>query len=144
MAAVVASRMINCTGLPPGYAYFWMDTRGQGSVWSVGDTPDPVGSTASFPVFMTRGVLDRRDYYYRRLLTDCVRTIDAMVDLPFVDAARIAVCGDSQGGGMSIAAAGLDPRIKAAMPDVPFLSDFPRAVRVAFRELYTEIAQFLA
>jgi len=68
----------------------------------------------------------------------------SMVDLPFVDATRIAVCRDSQGGGMSIAAAGLDPRIKAAMPDVPFLSDFPRAVRMAFREPYTEIAQFLA
>ncbi|SIQ85541.1 cephalosporin-C deacetylase [Rhizobium sp. RU33A] len=127
-----------------GYAYFRMDTRGQGSVWSVGGTPDPVGSTASFPGFMTRGILDRKDYYYRRLLTDCVRAIDGLVDLPFVDATRIAVCGDSQGGGMSIAAAGLDPRIKAAMPDVPFLSDFPRAVRVALREPYTEIAQFLA
>jgi cephalosporin-C deacetylase len=127
-----------------GYAYFRMDTRGQGSAWSVGDTPDPVGSTASFPGFMTRGVLDRNDYYYRRLLTDCVRAIDAMVELPFVDSDRIAVCGDSQGGGMSIAVAGLDPRVKATMPDVPFLCDFPRAVRVAFREPYTEIAQFLA
>jgi cephalosporin-C deacetylase len=127
-----------------GYAYFRMDTRGQGSAWSVGDTADPVGSTAAFPGFMTRGVLNRNDFYYRRLLTDCVRAVDAMIDLPFIDAERIAVCGDSQGGGMSIAAAGLDPRIKAAMPDVPFLCDFPRAVQVAFREPYTEIAQFLA
>ncbi|MGV8953752.1 MAG: acetylxylan esterase, partial [Cypionkella sp.] len=30
-----------------GYAYFRMDTRGQGSGWSVGETADPVGSTAS-------------------------------------------------------------------------------------------------
>ncbi len=127
-----------------GYAYFRMDTRGQGGEWSVGDTADPVGSTAAFPGFMTRGVLDRNDYYYRRLLTDCVRAVDALIDLPFIDAERIAVCGDSQGGGMSIAAAGLDPRIKAVMPDVPFLCDFPRAVQVALREPYTEIVGFLA
>ncbi|WEZ85278.1 acetylxylan esterase (plasmid) [Rhizobium sp. 32-5/1] len=73
---------------------------------------------------MTRGALDQKDYYYRRLLKDCVRAIDAMVELPFIDRTRIAVCRDSQGGGMSIAAAGLDPWIKAAMPDVPFLCDF--------------------
>ncbi|MDR9776984.1 acetylxylan esterase [Rhizobium hidalgonense] len=127
-----------------GYAYFRMDTRGQGGEWSVGDTADPVGSTAAFPGFMTRGVLDRNDYYYRRLLTDCVRAVDALIDLPFIDAERIAVCGDSQGGGMSIAAAGLDPRIKAVMADVPFLCDFPRAVQVALREPYTEIVGFLA
>lgn len=127
-----------------GYAYFRMDTRGQGSVWSVGATEDPVGSTASFPGFMTRGVLDKNDYYYRRLLTDGVRAIDALIDLPFIDADRIAVCGDSQGGGVSIAVAGLDPRVKAVMPDVPFLCDFPRAVQIAQREPYTEIVQFLA
>jgi cephalosporin-C deacetylase len=127
-----------------GYAYFRMDTRGQGGEWSVGDTADPVGSAPAFPGCMTRGILDRNDYYYRRLLTDCVRAIDALIDLPFVDAERIAVCGDSQGGGMSIAAAGLDPRIKAVMPDVPFLCDFPHAVQVALREPYTEIVRFLA
>ncbi|KND18191.1 acetyl xylan esterase [Pannonibacter phragmitetus] len=127
-----------------GYAYFRMDTRGQGGEWSPGSTPDPEGSDASFPGFMTRGVLDRNSYYYRRLLTDCVRAVDALIDLPFIDPGRIAVCGDSQGGGMSIAAAGLDARISAAMPDVPFLCDFPRAVRVALREPYTEIAGYLA
>ncbi|MGI0526860.1 acetylxylan esterase [Rhizobium giardinii] len=127
-----------------GYAYFRMDTRGQGSAWSTGDTADPVGSTASFPGFMTRGILDRNDYYYRRLLTDGVRAIDALTELPYIDTNRIAVCGDSQGGGMAIAIAGLEPRVKAVMPDVPFLCDFPRAVQVAFREPYTEIVQFLA
>lgn len=127
-----------------GYAYFRMDTRGQGSVWSVGTTEDPVGSTASFPGFMTRGVLNRNDYYYRRLITDGVRAIDALTELPFVDVDRIAVCGDSQGGAISIAVAGLDPRVKAAMPDVPFLCEFPRAVQIALREPYTEIVHFLS
>ena len=127
-----------------GFAYFRMDTRGQGSGWSTGATPDPVGSTGQVPGVMTKGILDRNDYYYRRLFTDGVRAIDALADLDFIDPARIAVCGGSQGGGISLAVAGIDSRVKAVMPDVPFLCDFPRAVRVAGRDPYLEIVRFLA
>ncbi|ODT66908.1 MAG: acetylxylan esterase [Pelagibacterium sp. SCN 63-23] len=127
-----------------GFAYFRMDTRGQGSGWSTGATPDPVGSTSQIPGMMTKGVLDRHDYYYRRVFTDAVRAIDALIDQDFVDRERIAVCGGSQGGGISLAVAGIDDRVKAVMPDVPFLCDFPRAVRVAGRDPYLEIVRFLA
>lgn len=126
-----------------GFAYFRMDTRGQGSSGSMGATPDPVGSTSQVPGMMTKGILDRADYYYRRLFTDAVRAIDALAAADFVDAGRIAVCGMSQGGGIALAAAGLDPRVKAVMPDVPFLCDFPRAVRTAARDPYLEIVRFL-
>lgn len=127
-----------------GFAHFRMDTRGQGSGWSTGATPDPVGSTSQLPGVMTKGVLDKNDYYYRRLFTDGVRAIDALAGLPFIDGDRIAVCGGSQGGGMALAVAGIDARVKAVMPDVPFLCDFPRAVRVAGRDPYGEIVRFLA
>jgi cephalosporin-C deacetylase len=127
-----------------GFAYFRMDTRGQGSGWSTGGTPDPVGSTSQVPGVMTKGVLDKNDYYYRRVFTDGVRAIDALIGLDFIDAERIAVCGGSQGGGISLAVAGIDNRIKAVMPDVPFLCDFPRAVRSAGRDPYLEIVRFLA
>ncbi|MBD8066744.1 acetylxylan esterase [Devosia sp. PTR5] len=127
-----------------GFAYFRMDTRGQGSSWSTGATPDPVGSTSQIPGMMTKGVLDRNDYYYRRVFTDGVRAIDALAELDFVDSDRIAVCGGSQGGGISLAVAGIENRVKAVMPDVPFLCDFPRAVRMAARDPYLEIVRFLA
>lgn len=127
-----------------GFAYFRMDTRGQGSSWSTGATPDPVGSTSSIPGVMTKGVLDKDDYYYRRLFTDGVRAIDALIGLDFVDPDRVAVCGGSQGGGISLAVAGIDPRVKSVMPDVPFLCDFPRAVQKAVRDPYGEIVRFLA
>ena len=127
-----------------GYAYFRMDTRGQGSGWSTGATPDPVGSTPSLPGVMTKGILDRADYYYRRLFTDAVRAIDALAGQDFVDPDRIAVCGGSQGGGITLAVAGIDSRIAAAMPDVPFLCDYPRAVQKALRDPYGEIVRFLA
>lgn len=127
-----------------GFAYFRMDTRGQGSGWSTGATADPVGSTGQIPGVMTKGVLNRQDYYYRRLFTDGVRAIDALVGQDFVDADRVAVCGGSQGGGIALAVAGIDERVKAVMPDVPFLCDFPRAVRVAARDPYGEIVRYLA
>ena len=127
-----------------GYAYFRMDTRGQGSGWSVGATADPVGSTASLPGVMTKGILNKADYYYRRVFTDGVRAIDALASQDFVDPARIAVCGGSQGGGIALAVAGIDRRVKAVMPDVPFLCDYPRAVAKAQRDPYGEIVRFLA
>lgn len=93
---------------------------------------------------MTKGILDPKDYYYRRVYTDAVRAIDALIDQDWLDPSRIAVIGGSQGGGITLAVAGLDPRISAAAPDVPFLCDFPRAVRLAARDPYGEISRFLA
>lgn len=127
-----------------GYAYFRMDTRGQGSGWSTGGTADPVGTTPSIPGMMTKGILDKNDYYYRRVFTDAVRAIDMLVAQDFVDAGRIAICGGSQGGGISLAVAGIDSRVKAVMPDVPFLCDYPRALQKAGRDPYLEIVRFLA
>lgn len=127
-----------------GRAVLVMDTRGQGSTWSRGDTPDPAGSTPAHPGYMTRGITDPHDYYYRRVYTDAVRAIDVALSRPETDPGRLAVVGGSQGGGISIAVAGLEPRVRAAMPDVPFLCDFPRAVGLTTRDPYGEIVRYLA
>lgn len=126
-----------------GFAHFVMDTRGQGSGWATGDTPDPVGSAPSFPGFMTRGVEDPYTYYYRRLFTDAVRAVEAARSHPLVDASRTAVTGGSQGGGITLAVAGLVPDLVAVAPDVPFLCDFPRATTVTDRMPYREIGSYL-
>jgi cephalosporin-C deacetylase len=127
-----------------GRALLVMDTRGQGSSWSRGDTPDPVGSFPAHPGFMTRGINDPKDYYYRRVFTDGVRAVDAALGLADTDPAKLAVVGGSQGGGIAIAVAGLHAGVKAAMPDVPFLCDFPRAIGLTTRDPYGEIVRFLA
>ena len=41
-----------------GFAHLQMDTRGQGSGWSLGDTPDEAPSQPQVPGVMTRGILD--------------------------------------------------------------------------------------
>jgi len=128
-----------------GYAHLFMDTRGQGSSWgSGGDTPDPVGSGPSVPGFMTRGILDPAEHYFRRLFTDAVRAVDAVRALDVVDAGRVAVCGGSQGGGITLAVAGLVPDLVGAMPDVPFLCHFRRAVDLADTDPYCEVTRYLS
>ena len=127
-----------------GYANFVMDTRGQGSTWSPGDTPDLYadGGNAHYPGSMTNGILDPKHYYYRRVFTDAVRAIETARTHPSVDATQIAVTGISQGGGITIAAAGLVPDVVAAMPDVSFLCNYRRATELVDTYPYKEIADY--
>jgi cephalosporin-C deacetylase len=92
---------------------------------------------------MTQGILDPMTYYYRRVFSDAVRAVEAVRAHPQVDARRVAVTGGSQGGGISIAAAAFIPDLAAVMPDVPFLSAFPRAITFADRDPYGEIVRYL-
>lgn len=128
-----------------GYAYLFMDTRGQGSAWGTGGgTPDPVGSGPSLPGFMTRGIEHQQSYYYRRLITDAVLAVDAALQFSIVDPNRISVTGGSQGGGLALAVAGLRDDVFAAMPDVPFLCHFERAVGLTDSDPYGEIVRYLS
>ncbi len=129
-----------------GYAHLVMDTRGQGSGWSRGDTPDPepAGSNPHSPGFMTRGILSPHTYYYRRVFTDACRAVEAAQSHDAIDPERIACTGNSQGGGITIAVSGLMPHaVKVAMPDVPFLCHFRRAVTLIDSSPYLEIQKFL-
>jgi cephalosporin-C deacetylase len=128
-----------------GYAHFVMDTRGQGSTWSQGATPDlpDVGNSPSVPGFMTQGVLDPETYYYRRVFADGVRAVEVARAHPAVDASRIVVTGGSQGGGITLAVAGLlGAEVHAAMPNVPFLCNFRRATQIVDTYPYQEIVIF--
>lgn len=128
-----------------GYAYLYMDTRGQGAGWgNGGDTPDPVGSTPATPGFMTRGITDQHDYYYRRVFTDAVRAVDTARSLPEVDPGRVIFAGGSQGGGIALAVAGLVPDLAGALVDVPFLTHFERALEMTDQFPYGEIIKYLS
>jgi cephalosporin-C deacetylase len=126
-----------------GYAHFIMDTRGQGSSWSRGDTPDlePQGSSPQYPGFMTRGILDPKTYYYRRVFSDAARAVEAARAHEVVDGSRVAVTGGSQGGGITLAAAGL-AEVQASMPDVPFLCHYRRATQIVATHPYAELSNF--
>jgi len=127
-----------------GYAHFVMDTRGQGSIWRTGDTPDleTSGGSPQTPGFMTRGILNPETYYYRRVFTDAVRAVEAARSYWRIDPSRVATTGGSQGGGITLAVAGLAPDIVLAMPDVPFLCHYRRAVEIVDSDPYQEIVRF--
>ncbi|ROP64796.1 acetylxylan esterase [Curtobacterium sp. ZW137] len=131
-----------------GYVHVVMDTRGQGSGWGGGETPDPHGSGPHIGGWMTRGIEDPADHYYRRVYTDAVRLVDAVRTLPGVDPARIALTGGSQGGGITIAAAALVEAhvgpVTAVMPDVAFLCDWEHGALVATSDPYQELVRYLA
>ena len=129
-----------------GFVHVIMDTRGQGSGWGGGgSTPDPHGTGAALEGFMTRGVESPETYYYRRVFTDAVRLVDAVRMLEFVDPDRVAVTGGSQGGGITLAVAGLlGDDLVAAMPDVPFLCHFRRSVALTPGRPFTEITRYLS
>jgi len=128
-----------------GYAHLVMDSRGQGFGNLTGDTPDPTedAGSNSVPGMMTRGIRSPETYYYRRLFTDAVRAVETLRTHEAVDAARVAVAGVSQGGGISLAVAALVPDVFAVMTDVPFLSHFERAITITDRDPYREIARYL-
>jgi len=127
-----------------GYAHLMMDTRGQGSSWFIGETPDPDGDGAAAQAgFMTQGILDPATYFYRRVFTDAVRAVETIRTHEAVDAGRVAVAGGSQGGGISLAAAGLVPDLAGVITDVPFLCDFPRSTTLVDTNPYGEIVRYL-
>jgi cephalosporin-C deacetylase len=128
-----------------GYAHLFMDVRGQGSAWRPGDTPDREsdGGNPQHPGFMTRGVLDPATYYYRRVIADAVRAVEAARSHDAVDATQVAFTGGSQGGAITLMVAGLVPDLVAALPDVPFLCDYRRAIDMAANDPYREIERYL-
>jgi cephalosporin-C deacetylase len=127
-----------------GFAHAILDTRGQGSSTRTGDTADPHGSAPSVPGFLTRGILDREEYYYRRLFVDAYRFVDVVRSHSLVDGERITATGRSQGGALTLATAGLRDDIALAVPQVVFLSAFERALQVTDANPYGELTRWLA
>ncbi|MFD7026242.1 acetylxylan esterase [Promicromonospora sukumoe] len=121
-----------------GYAHLVMDTRGQGD----GSTPDgPWGDSTGY---LTRGLADPSGYYYRRVLTDAARAVDAVRLLPGVDPDRVAVLGNSQGAGIALAAGYLADGVAAVLAQAPFLADLPGALALSAQGPYRELADLLA
>ncbi len=122
-----------------GYAVLAVDVRGQG-----GETTDPATySGGHIKGWMTQGIMDPYEYYYRGVYVDCVRALDFIATRPEVDAKHIGILGISQGGALTLAVAALDHRPVVAMPEVPYLCHFKRAVDMAMRMPYLEISDYI-
>jgi cephalosporin-C deacetylase len=116
-----------------------MDCRGQNGQ-SQNLISCPEGAAAGW---MTMGIRDPQSYYYRYVYADTVRAIELLARREEVDEDRIAITGASQGGALTLAAAALSDRPILAMPDIPFLCDFRRAIQITPAGPYPEIPSLL-
>ncbi|MEV6881092.1 acetylxylan esterase [Streptomyces sp. NPDC051135] len=133
------------TWVAAGYAHLLMDNRGQGDQYGCGGgTPDPHAGAPGGPGHAARGLLDPHDHHYRRLITDAVRAVGAVRALPGVDAGCVAAVGNSQGGGLALAVAGLVPDLAAVLVSAPLLCGIRRALDLTDAGPYGEIAAYLS
>lgn len=74
--------------------------------------------------------LDKPDgAYYQGACADVMRAIDFIESRKDLDHEQIALVGTSQGGGIALLVAAIDPRVKAVVAHVPFLCNFPLAAK---------------
>ena len=70
-------------------------------------------------------------YYYYNVHLRCLQALNYLLSRPDVDPNRLVVVGGSQGGRLSIVLAGLDARIKAAVPCIANSPNHPHLRWVA-------------
>jgi cephalosporin-C deacetylase len=106
-----------------GFSVAAMDCRGQG-----GQSEDAGGVKGmTFKGHIVRGLEDGPDkLLFRDIYLDTAQLAGIVMGMPEVDPARVGCTGGSQGGGLTIACASLEPRIKRAFPVYPFLCDYQR------------------
>lgn len=66
---------------------------------------------------------NRDTYYYKRVITGCLKAVDLVYSLQKFDGENLAVWGSSQGGALSIITASLDNRIKKLVALCPAMCD---------------------
>lgn len=92
---------------------------------------------------LTYHVTDKERYYYRGGYMDCLRGLDFLAARPEIDAGRLGMWSRSQGGGFTLATAALDTRLRVAVAEEPFLSNYPLAMTLTSRP-YCELTDYVA
>lgn len=133
---------LNYVGL--GFSVFALDCRGQGGKSE--DAGGVVGNTHRGHII--RGLDSGPEHLlFRHIFLDTVQLARVAMSMPEVDAERIGAYGGSQGGGLAVACASLEPRVKRCVPVFPFLSDYKRVwemdlAKDAYDELRTYFRMF--
>jgi len=73
--------------------------------------------------YTVRGLKSRDTYYFRNMYLRVQRALDYIKTLPEYDGKTLIVAGNSQGGGQTLVAAGLDPDVKLILASVPAMCD---------------------
>lgn len=124
-----------------GFCYAAMDCRGQGGHSE--DNGTVQGTTLRGHIVRGLDDPDPRKLAYRQIYLDTAQLARVVMSFPEVDDGRVGCYGASQGGGLTLACAALEPRIKRAAPVYPFLCDFQRVWELDFaKDAYEEMRLF--
>jgi cephalosporin-C deacetylase len=123
-----------------GFTVAALDCRGQGGL------SEDVGGVkgTSLHGHIVRGLDDSPEkLLFRSVFLDTAQLAKIVMDMPGVDASRVGAMGGSQGGGLTLACAALEPRIKRAAPVHPFLCDYQRVWEMEqAKDAYFELKDF--
>ena len=110
-----------------GFTVAALDCRGQGGRSE--DAGGVKGNTLHGHII--RGLDDGPDkLLFRQIFLDTAELARIVMAMDDVDAARVGAMGGSQGGGLTLACAALEPGIARAAPVYPFLSDYKRVWKI--------------
>lgn len=123
-----------------GFSVAALDCRGQGGRSE--DVGGVKGNTLNGHII--RGLDDSpTKLLFRSIYLDCAQLARILMEMPEVDPDRVGATGGSQGGGLTLACAALEPRIKRAAPVFPFLCDYLRVWEMDLAvAAYDELRQF--
>ncbi|NUN93981.1 MAG: acetylxylan esterase [Verrucomicrobiae bacterium] len=123
-----------------GFVVAALDCRGQSGL------SEDLGSVkgGTFRGHIVRGLDDSPEKLaFRQIYLDTAQLARIVMNLPEVDPRRVGAAGGSQGGGLTLACAALEPSIKLAASIYPFLCDYKRVWEMDLaKDAYQEIRDF--
>jgi cephalosporin-C deacetylase len=123
-----------------GFVVASLDCRGQGGMSE--DTGGVRGTTLNGHIVRGLGH-DPDRLLFRDIFLDTAELASIVLGMAEVDPERLGARGASQGGGLTLACAALEPRVKRAAPVYPFLCDYQRVWEMDLAEgAYFELKEF--
>lgn len=107
-----------------GFVVAALDCRGQGGLSE--DVGGVKGTTFQGTIIRGLDDPDPDKLLMRQTFLDTAQLARIVMALPEVDENRVGAFGGSQGGGLTLACAALEPQIRRAVSVYPFLSDYQR------------------
>lgn len=123
-----------------GYTVAALDCRGQGGLSE--DRGNVVGNTLRGHII--RGLDDSpKKLLFRQIFLDTAQLAKIVMEMEDVDETRVGATGGSQGGGLTLACASLEPRVRLAAPVFPFLCDYRRVWEMdGAKDAYAELQDY--
>lgn len=123
-----------------GFHVAAMDCRGQG-----GESEDVGGVRGNtLNGHIIRGLENGPEkLLFHDIFLDTARLARIVMDMPGVDPNRVGAMGGSQGGGLTLACAALEPRIARLAPTYPFLCDYKRVWEMDLaKDAYEDVREY--